>query len=262
MNAVIDWMEESKQFDKVADTYDLYRPSYPDALINKIIELSDIDETSKLLEIGAGSGKATELFVNKDFNIHCIEQGVKLVEEGIKKFEASDQVSFECVAFQDWDINENAYDLAFSAQAFHWIPKPQGYKTLVKALKQDGQMMIFWNKYINKGDDISNELSDLLKENKILHMLKDKDLETFKNRTYDGIYTTDLFEDIQIHEYPWSKEYSYSDFINFLSTTNVYIGLESQERHVLNVRLMELFSEHNYKITLNFQAVLFSARKA
>lgn len=261
MNAVIDWLEESKMFDTVSDTYDLYRPSYPDALINKIIELSKVNTESNLLEIGAGSGKATELFVNKGLKVHCIEHGPKLVEKGLAKFSQQDQVSYECVAFQDWDIQMNTYDLAFSAQAFHWIPKPKGYKTLVKALKEHGQMMIFWNKYINNASEVSVQLSSLLKEYKVLNMLTNKELETFKNRTYDGIYTTDLFKDIQIHEYPWQLEYSYNDFINFLTTTNSYIGLDSQDKHVLNVRLMELFSEHNYKIMFDFNAVLFSANK-
>lgn len=261
MNAIIDWIEESKKFDEVAETYDLYRPSYPGALINRIIEKTKVDASSKLLEIGSGSGKATELFVDKELNIHCIEQGPNLVKRGINKFIETDQVSFECVAFQDWKVDQSSYDVVFSAQAFHWVPKPQGYKTLAKALKDNGQMMIFWNKYVNNGDEVSKELASILKENKILSMLNNKEIEKYKNRTYDGIYTTDLFEEIEIDEYPWSKEYSYKDFINFLSTTNSYIGLESQDRHILNVRLMELFSKHDYKITFNFLAILFSARK-
>jgi len=261
MNAITNWIEESKKFDQVAETYDLYRPSYPDALINKIIEKTKVDSTSKLLEIGSGSGKATELFVEKNLNIHCIEQGPNLVKCGISKFIGTDQVSFECVAFQDWKVELNSYDVAFSAQAFHWVPKPQGYKTLAKALKDKGQMMIFWNKYINNGDEISKELASILKENKILWMLNDKEIETYKNRTYDGIYTTDLFEEIEIHEYPWTKEYTYKEFINFLSTTNSYISLKSEDRHALNTRLLDVFSVNEDKITLNLLAILFSARK-
>jgi len=262
MNAVIDWLEESKTFDRVSDTYDLYRPSYPDVLINKIIEKSAIDSSSKLLEIGAGSGKATELFVNRDLNIHCIEQGENLAQKGRDKFKEINQVSYECVAFQDWEVHEKTYDLAFSAQAFHWIPKPQGYKTLVKALKQNGQMMIFWNKCVNSGDEVSVDLSKLLKEYKILNMLAKKDMKTFKNRTYDGIVTTDLFKEIEIFDYPWEREYSFNDFINFLSTTNGYISLESQKKYIFNERLRELFFEYNDKVIFNFNAVLFSARKS
>lgn len=261
MNAFINWMEESKTFDEVSETYDLYRPSYPDALINKVIEVSEVDSTSRLLEIGAGSGKATELFINRDLNVHCIEQGPNLVEKGCLKFKETNQVTYECIAFQDWEVEEDTYDLVFSAQAFHWIPKPKGYKNLAKTLKQNGHMMIFWNKYINTGDEVSTELSKLLKEHKLLNMLNNKELETFKNRTYDGIFTTDRFKEIEIFEYPWQSEYSYNDFINFLSTTNRYISLESQEKQEVNVRLMEIFSKYNYKITLNFNAVLFSARK-
>lgn len=261
MSVVIDWLEESKKFDEVSEIYDLYRPSYPEALVNKIIEKSKVDTTSRCLEIGAGSGKATELFANKDLNIHCIEQGENLVDKGKAKFIDNDKVKFECVAFQDWEVEEDTFDLAFSAQAFHWVPKPQGYKTLAKALKDHGQMMIFWNKYINNESDVSNQLASILKEYKIMTMLNNKELDTFKNRTYDGIYTTDLFVDIEVHTYPWKQEYTYNEFVNFLKTTNRYIGLDKQEQHVVNVRLMELFSDNDYKITIDFEAVLFSGKK-
>ena len=261
MSVLLDWVEESKKFDQMFETYDLYRPSYPEALINKIILKSNIDKQSKVLEVGAGSGKATELFVDRGLKIHCIEQGPNLVNKGLDKFKDLDQVSYECVSFQEWEIEENTYDMIFSAQAFHWIPKPQGYKTLAKALKDKGQMMIFWNKYVNLGDKVSAELAGLLKEFKILTMLDHKEMETYRHRTYDGIYTTDLFEEIEIFEYPWELEYSYHDFINFLTTMNTYISLASQKKHSLNVGLMELFSKNNDKIIFNFDAVLFSARK-
>ena len=61
----MDWVKESEMFDKAADYYDKYRPSYPREIIDTLIAETQIKENSKLLEIGAGSGKATELLAGK-----------------------------------------------------------------------------------------------------------------------------------------------------------------------------------------------------
>lgn len=82
----MDWKKESEMFDQMADYYDKYRPSYPNEIIDTLIKQTKLTNGSKLLEIGAGSGKATELFVNKGFEILCIEPGANLVKRGNERF--------------------------------------------------------------------------------------------------------------------------------------------------------------------------------
>jgi len=51
-------------YDKLADFYDKYRPDYPEELITTIINRAELAAGSKVLEIGAGSGKATAQFAD------------------------------------------------------------------------------------------------------------------------------------------------------------------------------------------------------
>lgn len=68
-------------WDEVARTYDEARPSYPDQLIEDIIEKARLSPYDRLLEIGAGTGKATIMFVERGFRVHCIEPGPNPAED-------------------------------------------------------------------------------------------------------------------------------------------------------------------------------------
>jgi len=268
MSLKIDWIEESKKFDQIADIYDLYRPSYPDEIIESIKTYAKIEATSNLLEIGSGTGIATDMFVKNGYSVTCVEQGANLIQVAAKKYDnlelnlhGDPRVKFVHTSFQDFEDQEAAYDMAFSAQSFHWIPKPLGYKKLANNIKDEASIHLFWNRYMTDGSEIQDELRDLLKSMRLLHMTTPKEHETFKNRTADGIEVTGLFDDLEVVEVPWERVYTYQELINFLKTSNRYVSLESKERHDLDVKLMDIFSRNHYKITMHYKCVLFNARK-
>lgn len=70
-----DMKYESEQFDKAADYYDMYRPSYPKQVIQLLVERTHLHRQSKVLELGAGSGKATELLKIMDFRSNVLRWG-------------------------------------------------------------------------------------------------------------------------------------------------------------------------------------------
>ena len=49
-------------FNTVASLYDEVRPGYPDELVRDVLDLSEIDRSGKILEVGCGTGQASRLF--------------------------------------------------------------------------------------------------------------------------------------------------------------------------------------------------------
>lgn len=264
MEKVMDWLEESKKFDQVADIYNKYRPSYPEELIDEIKRISGIEAGSRILEVGSGAGLATGQFLGSRYRITCVEQGANLIEAAKENLTVSerDRVSFINIPFQEWEEQEGTFDMMFSAQAFHWIPKPIGYKKVAKALKPGASMQLFWNKYMKDDSECLTELADLMKEYSIMHMMDEEDLMLYKTRMTDSIEVSGVFKPASIKEVRWEKDYTYDAFINFLKTANVYITMEDSERHILHVKLMDLFARNHYNITMKFNCVLFSAVRA
>ncbi len=74
--------KESEMFNQAAEYYDKYRPGYPQGIIDSLISVTGITEGSDLLEIGCGSGKATEQLIGRSFSILGIDPGEDLVRIG------------------------------------------------------------------------------------------------------------------------------------------------------------------------------------
>ena len=197
---------ESRKFDESAIYYDKYRPSYPKEVIESIISISGINEKDKILEIGAGSGKATELFVNRGYNLTCIELGKNLAQKGIEKFKDTGQVEYIVGRFEEIDGLDKNYDLVISAQAFHWVQKPLGYKRVSDVLKSNGYCALFWNKYMNDGSLISDELTEICKEYGVLHIIDRKELIESSQKEIEEIEKSGYFNNIKFLEYPWQQE--------------------------------------------------------
>ena len=78
-------MNRANHWDEVAWAYEEARPSYPNQLIEDIIAGALLAPGDSLLEIGAGTGKATVQLAEKGFWIHCVEPGQNLADILIKK---------------------------------------------------------------------------------------------------------------------------------------------------------------------------------
>ncbi len=69
-----------------------------------MIELVNLPDSARILEIGTGTGKATVLFASKGYTIHCLEPGRNLTAVASKKLHSYPKVVIETVKFEDWQL--------------------------------------------------------------------------------------------------------------------------------------------------------------
>lgn len=147
-------MDLRKTFNTDEYNYDKSRPDYPKELFGDIFEYVNLSENSNILEIGIGTGQATLPFLNKGCNVTAVELGDKLARYCVQKF--SNFYNFNIINsdFIMADLPEKNFDLIYSATAFHWIPKHEGYAKIKSLLKSDGAIALFWNHLFvsNKSD--------------------------------------------------------------------------------------------------------------
>ena len=65
--------EKVEPYKGIAAVYDEIRPSYPGELIQDIISKTNLRPCDRLLELGAGTGKATIQLAEKGFSIHALD---------------------------------------------------------------------------------------------------------------------------------------------------------------------------------------------
>ncbi len=255
------WEKQSKTFDESANYYDKYRPSYPKELIDDLIEKSGITMDSKILEIGAGSGKATELFVNRGFNMTCIEPGENLVKEGERKFHHTNKVKYYNTRFEDWNEISQNFDLVISAQAFHWVPKPLGYEKCANSLKNNKKMGLFWNYYISNEEQVDKDLEELISKYPIMYIASKDDIKRRIYCTVEEIKISGYFKEPLVLKYLWKQNYTKEEYIGFIRTGNGYLSLNSEERLIVENKVGGILDKNGGCIERPYLCVCYLAEK-
>lgn len=152
-------MDRKQTFNNVAEEYDKYRPSYPKELFEDIVAFSDLKIGAEILEIGCGTGKATEGFIDLGYkNITCIELGSNLAAITRNKFMGEENVQIFNSSFEEWEGPESYYDLAISGTAFHFIEPEFGYAKVSKLLKNNGTTAFFWTIHVASYEELHNKI--------------------------------------------------------------------------------------------------------
>lgn len=137
-------------FDSDAANYDAIRPRYCAELFTRLIEAAKLAPGVSCLEIGPGTGQATEPILKTGATVTAVELGANLADYLIHKYEGEENLAVWQGDFLEFPETEQ-YDLIYSATAFHWIPREAGFAKVKRLLKPGGLLVLFWNHPIPGG---------------------------------------------------------------------------------------------------------------
>jgi SAM-dependent methyltransferase len=136
-------------FDQVALLYNEVRPRYPDALFSSLIDVTRLQNFSRLLEIGPGTGQATKPLAKKGFDITAVELGISLAEVARKELSHYNNVQIVTGAFEEITWPARSFDLVFAATSIHWIEPTIKYSKTHTILKDGGHIAIIHTNHIS-----------------------------------------------------------------------------------------------------------------
>lgn len=236
-------------FNTAAVLYEDIRPGYPEELIQDIVELSGINDHSRILEVGCGTGKATRPFAKCGYELVCLDIGDDLIAVAKKKLKAFPNVSFVEQAFEEWEA-DGKFDLIISATAFHWVDPKVRYLKAFEVLKSSGFLAVFSNQHVRKDEGFFVE-SQSLYDRYYLPLTVDRPTHA---TSFPGVGT---FEDPIKRVYPWSQTYSSEQYVKLLSTYSDHIALPDENRNLLFEGIVNLIEmRYDGQVTKHYEAVL------
>lgn len=255
------WEAHRTSFDTIAERYGKYRPGYPAELIDRIIELSGLTPSARILEVGCGAGQATVLFARHGYSMVCIEPGANLLQVAASKVSAFPSVEFECVRFEDWPEPTAAFDLVMSAQAFHWIPQPIGYAKAAAALKPGGHLALFWNRYVGCDSPVGEALDQVYREITPELERDPTQVEEVIKQIESDIVGSGHFTDVTVHRFPWQVRYDTQQYLGLLGTYSDHLLLDESTRERLFQGVAEVIDAAGGCIDRPYLAVLYVASR-
>lgn len=125
-------------FGDVAAAYDRARPTYPRAAAAWAVG----DQPTTVLELGAGTGKLTEVLVSLGHDVHATdpdEQMLTVLRERLPEVRTS------LASAEDIPAPDASYDVVVAAQAFHWFDHERAVPEIARVLKPGGRVALMWN---------------------------------------------------------------------------------------------------------------------
>ncbi|MET7421129.1 class I SAM-dependent methyltransferase [Dactylosporangium sp. NPDC005555] len=121
------------RFGAVAEAYERFRPGYPGEIVDLVTSYAG-EPPRTVLEIGAGTGKATRLFARPGVRVTATDPDPAMLAE-LSRHVPADVRTMQ-VAFEDVPLSER-HDLVFAAAALHWTA-PEGRWTRMAGLLRPG----------------------------------------------------------------------------------------------------------------------------
>ncbi len=129
--------EIAESFGSDADRYDRSRPSYPQAMVDRIVAASPGPD---VLDVGCGTGIAARQFQAAGCRVLGIDVDLRMADLARQR-----GLEAEVARFEDWDPAGRAFDAVVCGQAWHWIDPVAGAAKAAQALRPGGRFAVFWN---------------------------------------------------------------------------------------------------------------------
>ena len=154
-------MENKGKFSSKVIYYSQYRPSYPSAFINYLVNTVGMMPGYIVADIGAGTGILVKLIADKVKKIYAIEPDSSMRAccesscAGIKNCHVTDGYA------ESTSLPVSSVDMITAAQSYHWFDRVNAKKEFQRILKPGGILVIVYNRK-TKEEPVSIEHCELL----------------------------------------------------------------------------------------------------
>jgi len=244
-------------FDARAELYDAVRPSYPDALADDVISRAG----RRVLEIGAGTGKATVVFARRGASIVALEPGVSLAAV-LRRNVAGHDVTVESTTFEAWPITR-PFDVVMAAQAIHWIDRRVRYVKPAAVLAPGGTLAVIRNETRALEGGLRDELDAAYARWPVGSSERPIDdvVEAARKELVGEIDASGLFGAVDVRVYPWTTTYTTARYLELLDTYSDHAILAPEHRAPLYAAIAEAIERRGGVVEIRYVSMAFLARR-
>ncbi|WOT32672.1 class I SAM-dependent methyltransferase [Streptomyces coeruleorubidus] len=127
----------AESFGSDAERYDRARPSYPQALVDRIIAASPGRD---VLDVGCGTGIVARRFEAAGCRVLGVDVDARMADLARQR-----GLDVEVASFEDWDPARREFDAVVSGQTWHWVNPLAGAAKAAQTLRPRGLLALFWN---------------------------------------------------------------------------------------------------------------------
>lgn len=249
--------EIAESFGAEAERYDRTRPSYPGAMVDRIVAASP---GSDVVDVGCGTGIVARQFRAAG----CTVLGVE-VDEKMAEVARRHGIEVEVSSFETWATEGRTFDAVVAGQTWHWVDPVAGAAKAAETLRPGGRLALFWNVGVPPAD-LSAAFADVYR--RVVPEFPAYDAAKQANgysalldKAEDGLGAAGGFGEPERWSFDWTRHYTTDEWLEQVPTFGGNSRLEPS-------RLAEVLSGVGAAVdaagggfTMNYSAVVFTAAR-
>ena len=249
-----------KVFDGIPEQFDAWRPRYCDELFTDLIAYAELGPGKTALEVGPGTGQATEPILKTGCSYTAIELGENFTSFMIKRFGHYRNFQIVNDDFETHRFDNAPFDLIYSAAAFQWIPEKIGYPKAYDLLKSNGAFAMFMMRPDPQpGGGYTDE--PLYTELQEVYSKFFRPETAYTCRLDYDARDTYGFVHLEKREYRKTRTYSADGYVALIGTHADHITLQEPYKTKFYEGIREVVQRAGNKITLYDKITMYLARK-
>ena len=274
-----------KVFNERAVEYDRNRPAYPDALVDRAVQMAGITAGDRVLEVGCGTGQLTRSLLARGLRVTAVEPGDQLIRIAEENLKGAGHVEFVHAGLEEAHLPRASFEAVFSASAIHWVDPDLSWRKIADLLTPGRALALiqYFGLQERRSADDQNALLSALRRNAPeiatswpVYRDLDRTIAGVQERrrnvadawswlgSYDigRDYAADLFEDLELATVPTLTEHTAGELNALLGTMSFWARLSPQERDALQNEIHDLHERLGRPIRASTLAVLLTARRS
>jgi SAM-dependent methyltransferase len=257
-------------FGSVAEQYDRVRPIYPEQLVDDVIAYAGdgLAAAGRVLEVGAGTGKATLQFAARGLGIDAIEPDRAMAAVASQRAATAEvNVRVHFSDFESADLPEHAYWLLYAGQSWHWVAPERRYELAARALVPGGTLALFWNRPDWSRCELRAALDGAYRRSQVQMIGRGPQQPSAEPLDAEGEYWlqelagTPAFTGAELRRYDWAKRYGAAEYIELVGTHSDHLLLDEGERRRLFAEITEVIGAAGGSFELTCGTLLCLARR-
>ena len=245
-------MDKRLCFDTIPEQFDKWRIRYSPELFSYLIGKAGIGSDSKVLELGPGTGQATDPILDTGCDYTAIELGRNFAEILDKRYGSRENYKLINDDFITHDFGDAKFDLIYSAATIQWIPEDIAFDKTFELLKSGGMLAMIYlhGDYQTPDPDLFADIQKVYDE-----YFKPADKYVNGRFVYDNA-TAHGYTELETEYFHGRREYDADEYIQYIGTHSDHITLEAPYREPFFEGIRKAVKAHGDKVVYNDTYIL------
>jgi hypothetical protein len=247
------------RFGAGAQLYHEVRPVYADELVDRALAYAG--HPTSAVEVGAGTGKATETFAARGVELTCVEPdpGMATFLSGL--FVDRPHVTVVQQFFEKWTPPSGGVPLLYFALAWHWADPRRRAELAHAALCPGGTLALFDNQNTFADEALMHRIHAVYDEvaPQLSHIPQPVDGGVIAERSAE-LAESGLFTDIDCATVVHDQPYPTSRYIGLLNTFSNHLSVAPARRRLLHQRIADVIDADGGVVVVRLVTTVVLAR--